>query len=93
MEATAVKKSKKKEPVPTSARKRPNKKFILEMVKFRGHMTCNEKTMLEGLNIKNLLQRINNRAFDDAIKADVCGEMQKRMKAFVKEIDALLDQE
>lgn len=93
MEATAKKVSKKKAPVPTSPRKRPNKSFIEKMAEFRGYMTCNEKTMLEGLNVKNVLQRLNNRAFDGSIKADTCSEIQKLMKAFVKEMDALLDKE
>jgi len=89
---TATKKAtRKREPKPTSARKRPNKAFIKKMAEFRGFMTCNEKLMLEGLNVKNLLQRINNRGFDGEINAKDCGEIQKLIKAFVKEVDAILE--
>lgn len=92
MEVTLVKKErKKKAPVPTSPRKRPSKAFISKMVEFRGYMTCNEKLLLEGLTVKNLLQRINNRGFDGMIKADTCNKIQKLMKAFVKDVDEMLD--
>jgi len=83
--ATVVKK--KREPKPTSDRKRPNKSFIKQMAEFRGHMTCNEKTMLTGLEVKNILQRVNNRAFDNAIKAVECAEIQRLMKSFVKAVN------
>ena len=90
MKAT-VTKTAKKAPKPTSDRKRPNKSFIKQMAEWRGHMTCNEKTMLVGLEVKNLLQRINNRAHDEKIKAGECTELQKLMKTFVKEANALLE--
>ncbi len=93
MKATATKVAKKKAPKPTSDRKRPNKTFIQQMAEFRGHMTCNEKTMLVGLEVKNLLQRVNNRAFGESIKAGECAELQKLMKTFVKEANALLEKE
>ena len=90
---TATKLSKKKAPKPTSSRKRPNKSFIKQLAEFNGFMTCNQKTMLIGLGVKNVLQRLNNRAFDEAITADKCFKIQKLMKGFVKEVDALLVKE
>ena len=90
MKTAIAKQSKKKAPVPTSPRKRPNKTFIKQLAEFNGFMTCNQKVMLEGLSVKNVLQRMNNRAFDEAIKADKCFKIQKLMKNFVKEMDELL---
>lgn len=91
MEATAKKKSAKKAPKPTSDRKRPNKSFIMQMAEFRGHMTCNEKTLLEGLSVKNVLQRVNNRAMGESQMPSVeCAEIQRLMKAFVKAVDEQL---
>jgi len=80
----------KVEPVKTSTRKRPNKTFIQQMAEFRGHMTENEKTQLKGLEVKNALQRINNRAMDEKLSNEQNLELQKAMDMFVKSIDKVL---
>lgn len=81
----------KKAPKPTSDRKRPNKTFIKKMAAFRGYETCNEKTMLVGIEVKNALQRVNNRAFDESIKATDCAAIKKLMREFVKGVSQVLD--
>lgn len=86
---------KSKEPVRTSDRKRPNKAFILKMVEFRGFMTGNEKTQLATLTVKNVMQRVNNRAMSDDVSDNFNGKqnekLQKLMKQFVKEINVVLE--
>jgi hypothetical protein len=81
-------------PKPTSSRKRPNKTFIQQMAEFRGHMTGAEKTQLAGLEVKNALQRVNNRAMceDENIVFGSAEntELQKLMKYFVKRVNAIL---
>ena len=77
-------------PVRTSEKKRPNKTFIQQMAEFRGHMTGNEKTQLKGLEVKNALQRVNNRAMDEKLSDKQNLELQKAMDAFVKSIDKVL---
>ncbi len=91
---TQTKKTKMAAPVKTSKRKRPNKKFIEQMAKFRGHMTGNEKTLLSGLEVKNALQRINNRAMAEDVNLNFTGAenvaLQDLMKAFVKGVNQVL---
>jgi len=79
-------------PKVTSDRKRPNKTFIQQMVEFRGHMTGSEKTQLAGLDVKNALQRVNNRAMseDATFSGAENMELQKLMKEFVRGVNALL---
>jgi len=90
--STATKKA--KAPVKTSDRKRPNKTFIMKMVAFRGHMTGNEKTQLATLDVKNVMQRVNNRAMSDNVDDNFTGtqneQIQKLIKQFVKEVDAVI---
>lgn len=80
----------KNAPVKTSDRKRPNKTFIQQMADFRGHMTGNEKTQLRGLEVKNALQRVNNRAMDEKFDSKQNKELQKLMADFVKGVNAIL---
>lgn len=80
----------KNAPVKTSDRKRPNKTFIQQMADFRGHMTENEKTQLSGLEVKNALQRVNNRAMDEKFDSKQNKELQKLMADFVKGVNAVL---
>lgn len=88
---TTPKVTKKRAPKPTSDKKRPNKSFILRMAEFRGHMTCNEKVQLEGLTVKNALQRINTKAMSETqFTAVQCEALKRVMKAFVKEINTIL---
>lgn len=77
-------------PVRTSEKKRPNKTFIQQMAEFRGHMTENEKTQLSGLEVKNALQRVNNRAMDEKFDSKQNAKLQKLMADFVKGVTAVL---
>ena len=77
-------------PVRTSEKKRPNKTFIQQMAEFRGHMTENEKTQLSGLEVKNALQRVNNRAMDEKFDSKQNVKLQKLMADFVKGVTAVL---
>lgn len=89
---TATKKT--KAPVKTSDRKRPNKTFIQKMAQFRGFMTGNEKTQLATLDVKNIMQRVNNRAMSDNVNDNFSGadneRIQKLIKQFVKDIDTVI---
>lgn len=90
--ATATKKT--QAPVKTSDRKRPNKAFINQMAQFRGFMTGNEKTQLATLDVKNVMQRVNNRAMSDNVNDNFNGkeneQIQKLIKQFVKDVDAVI---
>ena len=87
--------TRKREPKKTSDRKRPNKTFIQKMVEFRGYMTGNEKSSLATLDVKNVMQRINNRAMSDDVNdnfnATQNEQIQKLIKQFVKDIDAIIN--
>jgi hypothetical protein len=86
----SVAKEVKQAPVRTSEKKRPNKTFIQQMAEFRGHMTENEKTQLSGLEVKNALQRINNRAMDEKFDSKQNAQLQKLMTEFVKGVKSVL---
>jgi hypothetical protein len=87
--------TRKREPKKTSDRKRPNKAFIQKMVEFRGYMTGNEKTQLATLDVKNVMQRVNNRTMSDNVNdnfnATQNEQIQKLIKQFVKDIDAVIN--
>jgi hypothetical protein len=87
--------TRKREPKKTSDRKRPNKAFIQKMVEFRGYMTGNEKTQLTTLDVKNVMQRLNNRTMSDNVNdnfnATQNEQIQKLIKQFVKDIDAVIN--
>lgn len=93
MSTTATTKKVRK-PRKTSERKRPNRKYIQRMAEFRGFMTGNEKTSLATLDVKNVMQRVNNIAMsDDATKQFSGAEneaIQKLIKQFVKDVNAVL---
>ena len=95
MTTATVKKASKKAPVATSPRKRPSKKFIAQMVAYRGFMTANEKTQIATLSIRNTLQKINNRAMADDVTVNFTSaenaEIQKLIKDFVKGVDLIID--
>ena len=74
-----------------STRKRPNKAKILKQALLRGHNTSNEKLMLTGLTVKNILQRINNKCFDDIIKNNDCKKLEDLMKDFVNSANEILN--
>jgi hypothetical protein len=74
----------------TSTRKRPNKAKILKQGRLRGHLTDNENLMLSGLKVKNVLQRVNNRGFDDLIKPHDCKKIQTLFETLVSEVDSIL---
>jgi hypothetical protein len=74
----------------TSTRKRPNKAKILKQGRLRGHLTDNENLMLSGLKVKNVLQRVNNRSFDDLIKPHDCKKLQSIFEEFVTNVDSIL---
>lgn len=71
-------------------RKRPNKKEIEREAKLRGHFTNNEKLMLKGLTVKNSLQRIYNKAFDDSLNKTTCKKLEKAMEEFNSVVESLL---
>ncbi len=83
-----------KEPQKTSERKRPNRKYIEDMVAFRGHMTGNEKTALATLDVKNVMQRVNNRTLSDNVNNNLSSvqneAIQKLIKQFVKDVDTVI---
>lgn len=85
---------KKTAPKPTSDRKRPNKAFIEKMAQFRGFTTGNEKSQLSGLEVKNALQRVNNRAMSEDVNINFTGaentELQRLMKEFTRGVNAVL---
>lgn len=85
---------KAKAPVKTSDRKRPNRQFIESMAKFRGYMTGNEKLSLKTLEVKNALQRINNKAMSDDVNnifnSNDVNALIKILNNTVKEINAVL---
>jgi hypothetical protein len=87
--------TRKREPKKTSDRKRPNKTFIQKMVEFRGYMTGNEKTSIATLDVKNVMQRVNNRTLSDDVNdnfnATQNEQIQKLIKQFVKDIDAVIN--
>ena len=74
----------------TSTRKRPNKSKILKQGKLRGHLTDNEELMLTTLKVKNLLQRINNRAFEGFLKPSDCKKLNLMMNQLVLEADDII---
>jgi hypothetical protein len=74
----------------TSTRKRPNKAKILKQGRLRGHLTDNEKMLLTGLKVKNVMQRVNNRGFDDLIKPRDCKKLETLFEEFVVSVDAIL---
>ena len=92
---TTLNVTRKREPKKTSDRKRPNKTFIQKMVEFRGYMTGNEKSSLATLDVKNVMQRVNNRAMSDDVNdnfnATQNEQIQKLIKQFVKDIDAIIN--
>jgi len=93
----SVETKKTKAPVKTSERNRPNKAFIEKMVAFRGYMTGNERTSLSTLDVKNVMQRVNNRTMNDDVNHQLNGkqneQIQKLIKQFVKDISAVIDSE
>jgi hypothetical protein len=86
--------TKKRAPRKTSDRKRPNKSYILRLAEFRGFMTGNEKSSLQTLNVKNVMQRLNNVAMSEDASVQFTGaentELQRLMKEFVKNINGVL---
>ena len=86
-----------KPPVKTSERKRPNREFINKMADYRGYMTGNDKTSLATLDVKNIMQRVNNKAMADDVNLQFNGkqneQLQKLIKQFVKEVSAVVDGE
>ena len=92
---TTLNVTRKREHKKTSDRKRPNKTFIQKMVEFRGYMTGNEKSSLATLDVKNVMQRVNNRAMSDDVNdnfnATQNEQIQKLIKQFVKDIDAIIN--
>ena len=86
--------STKKAPVKTSDRKRVSKKFILQMAKFRGFMTGNEKLQLSTLKVKNAIQRINNKSMSDNVEDNFNSKdvtaLTKLINEFVKNVDSVL---
>lgn len=95
--STETKKGKGKAPVKTSNRNRPNKAFILQMAQFRGFMSGNDKTSLATLDVKNVMQRVNNRAMSEDVRDNFTGaqneQIQKLIKQFVKDIDNVISGE
>lgn len=74
----------------TSTKKRPNKAKLMRQAELRGHLTANEQLMITGLTVKNLLQRINTKGFEEIIRNADCKKIEKLMKTFVEEVDEIL---
>lgn len=91
---STITKTRKREPKKTSAKKRPNKTFIMKMAEFRGFMTANDKTALATLKVKNVMQRVNNKTMsDDAdgqLSGKQCTAIQSLINKFIKDVDAVL---
>lgn len=73
-----------------SNRKRPNKAKLLNQARLRGFNTSNEQLMLTGLTVHNILQRINNKAFEEMIKNHNCKKIEKLMIEFVYNANKIL---
>ena len=71
-------------------RKRPNKAEILKGGELRGHLTHNEETTLKGLTVKNTLQRIYTKTFDDSVNKTDCEALQKAMDEFNAVVQSVL---
>jgi len=80
-----------KETKPKMFRKRPNKSEIIKQAKLRGHMTYNEETTLEGLKVKNSLQRIYNKTMDDSLNKTNCEKLKKAMAEFNEVVKSVLE--
>jgi len=74
----------------TSTRKRPNKAKLLKQAAIKGHLTPNENLMIVGLNVKNLLQRINTRAFEDVILPSDCKKLEAFMNEYITKSEEVL---
>jgi len=92
---TNVKTKKVVEPVRTSDRKRPNKAFINQMAQFRGFMTANEKLQLKTLDVKNVMQRVNNKSMSDNVNDNFSSkdvnELIKLINEFVRNVDSVIN--
>jgi len=87
-------KTRKRAPKKTSPKKRPNKKYILQLAEFRGFMTSNEKTALATLKVKNVMQKVNNKTLsEDALvqfNSYECKAINSLISKFVKDINTIL---
>lgn len=72
-------------------RKRPNKAELIKQAELRGYNTDNEKLMLKGLEVKNVLQKMYNRNFDELVNALDTKKLTSLMETFVTETDKILD--
>ena len=83
-----------KRPIQESSRKRPSRTVITQMAAIRGFMTGNEKTSLKSLELRNAMQRINNRAMSTNVEENFTGaentELQRLISEFVKGVNAVL---
>jgi hypothetical protein len=90
----ATVKTRKRAPKKTSPKKRPNKKYILQLAEFRGFMSSNDKTSLSTIDVKNINQRVNNIAMSDDAGIQFNGaenaELQRLMKQYVKDVESVL---
>lgn len=71
-------------------RNRPNKTQILATIQVRGKMTCNEKTTLQGVEVKNILQRVYNKTMTNSLSKAECDKLQKAMKTFLAEVNEVI---
>ncbi len=72
-------------------RKRPNKSEIEKQAKLRGLYTHNELVTLEGLKVKNALQRIYNKTMDDSLSKTKCDKLKKAMAEFNEVVKSVLE--
>lgn len=81
-------------PVKTSTKKRPNKTYIMKMAEVKGGLTENERTQLTTLQVKNAMQRVNNRAMSDKESNQLTTEqniaLQILMTKFANDIEQVL---
>lgn len=92
MEAITLTKKAVKSAKKSLDRKRPNKSYLKMLGAEQGKNTPNQNVALETFNVKNALQRINNRALseDKTFTVAQCAALKKLMKTFVSQVNEIV---
>jgi hypothetical protein len=69
---------------------RPNIAKLKKQAELRGHSTPNETVLLQGTKVKNILNRVFVRAFDDDFNKTECNNIRKYMEEFETKINELI---
>jgi hypothetical protein len=72
-------------------KKIPTKAELLKQAELRGHNTHNEKLILAGFDVSNLIKRINTKASDDYINIRACKKLQAIIEKFVQDATTALE--